>query len=181
MDNYNPSSFVIEFISVSDIPSLIDGKTKINAFLSAYLSSPSTKVDADGRHIPGLEQVGPTVYTSKRYDCSTSSAVFNCYRNFYTQPVHDSILTVELLHYHSSSSSSSSSSTSSSSSSSSSSHNNANISAAHHHHYHPKKSSHMMVSDYMIGKVDIPVRSLVIDELPHTFPMTFKVFSPAIL
>jgi len=39
----------------------------------------------------------------------------------------------------------------------------------------------MMVSDYMIGKVDIPVRSLVIDELPHTFPMTFKVFSPAVV
>jgi len=176
MDNYNPSSFVIEFISVSDIPPLNDGKTKVNAFLSAYLSSPSTKLDVDGRHIPGLEQVGPTVYTPKRFDCT--SAVFNCYRNFYTQPVHDSILTVELLHYHSSSSSSSSSLTSSSSSSS---HNNANISAAHHHHYHPKKSSHMMVSDYMIGKVDIPVRSLVIDELPHIFPMTFKVFSPAIL
>jgi len=137
--NYNPSSFVIEFISVSDIP-LIDGKTKINAFISAYLSSPISKMDSDGRNIiPGLEQVGPTVYTPKRYDCT--SAVFNCYRNFYTQPVHDSILTVELLHYYSQNST--------------------------------QKS--FMMSDNMIGKVDIPVRLLISDELPRTFPMTLKV------
>lgn len=102
---YMSESFIIEFISVNDIP-MLDGKARSNPYINAYLTSYSNRnVSQDSGDIKKTsnsgvlpELIGCSVQTPKRYDCTT--AIWNCYRDFRVRPsIDSSILTVELLHY----------------------------------------------------------------------------------
>lgn len=84
--------FIIEFISVVDIPCL-ENKTKCDPYIQAVMGCPN-----EGQlTLFQYQKIGRTVRTQTRFDCS--SVVYHCYRDLnVTPPSRECVLMLELFH-----------------------------------------------------------------------------------
>ena len=69
--------FIIKFIRVNDIP-LLDGKTKANPYLKAYIQN-YIQLDESVNSYK-LQRISSIVTSPKRIDCD--AVTYNCFRDF---------------------------------------------------------------------------------------------------
>jgi hypothetical protein len=93
LQNQVNNRFIVKFIRVNDIP-LLDGKTKVNPYLKAYIQN-YIQLDESMSNYK-LQRISSIVTTPKRVDCD--AVTYNCFRDFQIVPPASAILTIEIFH-----------------------------------------------------------------------------------